>query len=173
LISFPFAFEIIAIPFTNPTADNTKTEFIGAVNYSISPKEDGNIFEGDYSLCVNKNGYYSQAKNIISVLEDWGFHKYHGESVRLPCIIAVNLITPRRDPHGYDKSRIDTHPFVKTIYNAIGKVSSGIKTFRAAGWLFSDKLDFKTARYHGGGEGKKGLEDVLRDWLVRERGLTA
>ena len=81
-----------------------------------------------------------------------------------------NLITPRRDPHGYDKSRIDTHPFVKTIYKAVGKVASGIKTFpRTPGWMFGDKLDFKTAKYHDVSSGKKGLEEVLRDWLAGER----
>ena len=35
-------------------------------------------------------------------------------TIKLPCIIVGNLITPRRDPQGYDKSSIDTKPFINT-----------------------------------------------------------
>ena len=51
-LQYPCAFEIIAIPLKDPFGPNDKWrypiqhQFIGGVNYSVSPKN--NVFEGDY-----------------------------------------------------------------------------------------------------------------------------
>lgn len=92
MIKFPYVFEILAVPRTKPlegeqTGKPKQTIFIGAVNYSTSPKS--NIFEGEYGVLA-----YG-ARNIISVLEKCKFHTYHGPTSKLPCIIVGNLITSR------------------------------------------------------------------------------
>ncbi len=122
IVRYPYAFEIIAIPFKNPSANST--EIITAVNYSVSPRE--NAFEGDYKW-YDKNGQFHWAKNIHELLEKHGFHKFYGPKSRLPSVIVANLITPRRDPQGYDKSSIDSKPFTKTITTAINRLASGIQ----------------------------------------------
>lgn len=40
-ISYPYFFEILAIPFDDPRSADRNLVFIGAVNYSISPKKGG------------------------------------------------------------------------------------------------------------------------------------
>ena len=76
LVQYPYAFEILAIPFKNPIGPPVKsTEIIAAVNYSVSPRE--NTFEGDY-IWYDKNGYRNRAKNIRELLEKHGFHTYSG-----------------------------------------------------------------------------------------------
>jgi hypothetical protein len=83
-ILYPYAFEILGIPLANPIEDTTK--FIGAINYSISPK---NIkFEGEYDV----EGQYIEG-NIDDVLRSCGFHKHSAKKSRLPCIVIGNLIT--------------------------------------------------------------------------------
>ena len=44
-VSFPYFFEILAIPFDNPRTAKAGVVYIGAVNYSVSPKEDSNLFD--------------------------------------------------------------------------------------------------------------------------------
>jgi hypothetical protein len=44
IISYSYFFEILAIPFANPITAKHNIEFIGAVNYSISPKQNSNLF---------------------------------------------------------------------------------------------------------------------------------
>jgi hypothetical protein len=134
IVKYPFAFEIIAIPFKDPFVDPIKsTEIITAVNYSVSPIE--NSFEGEYQW-EDKDGYLSYARDIRELIHKHGFHSYNPSKARLPSIIVANLVTPRRDPRGHDKSSIDTKPFVNTIIGSVKKMSSGILTNRAAGYRF-------------------------------------
>ena len=168
LIQYPFFFEVFAVPFKHP--DKARTVFIGAVNYSISPKENGNIFEGEYSWYDEKYGDHS-AKDIIKVLEEHKFNLIHAQG-KLPCLVIANLVTPRRDPHGQDKSRIDTRPFTTTIIEAVGKMASGVQTYHAAGWKFRDPFKRSTIKRHDINFGKKTkIEDLLRNFLVQQRGL--
>jgi hypothetical protein len=82
------------------------------------------------------------------------------------------LVTPRRDPHGQDKSRIDTRPFINTIIETVGKMASGVQTFHAAGWKFRDPFKRSTIKRHNINFGKKAkIEDLLRTFLVEQRGL--
>lgn len=85
LIEYPFFFEIFAIPFKHP--DKARTVFIGAVNYSISPKENGNIFEGEYSWQDEKYERHI-AKDIIEVLEAHTFNLIHAQG-KLPCLVVA------------------------------------------------------------------------------------
>lgn len=168
-IEYPFAFEIIAIPFKDPLGplNNRRgkpkpTEFIGAVNYSISPKN--NIFEGHYEC----SEYICD--NIMEILERCGFQEWDAPKARLPSIIFANLITPRRDPHGYDKSSIDTQPFSRTIVIAVEKMAKDVKTYRADGWTFQRHDDYKTSRRQNS-DSKVSVKDLLEQFLIKERGL--
>ncbi|MGA7899415.1 MAG: hypothetical protein WCA39_11195, partial [Nitrososphaeraceae archaeon] len=137
-ISYPFVFEMAAIPYNNESLEGNHdrpTKFFGFVNYSISPK--GNKFEGNYQW-EDKKYYTHYAHDIIDVLQQFkfNFNEYASARTKLPCIIVANLISPRIDYHGHDKSRIDTAPFEQTILHTVRKVTEGIQTFQAAGWHF-------------------------------------
>lgn len=162
IILYPYAFEILGVPLANPIEDTTK--FIGAINYSISPM---NIkFEGEYDV----DGQYIEG-NIDDVLRSCGFHKHSAKKSRLPCIVIGNLITLRRNPHGYDKSLIDTNPFVETITSAVKKMASNIQTFRAAGYIIHQKDDdYRNARQKKINR-KVSAKELLRQFLIKERGL--
>ncbi len=161
IVKYPFAFEIFGIPLANPKEDETR--FVGAVNYSISPN---NIrFEGEYHTDSHVD------KNVDELLKTFGFHKYSAKKSRLPCIIIGNLITPRRDPHGYDKSRIDTKPFAQTIINAIKKMSADIPTLRAAGYIMRSKDDDYRSAIQKRINKRVSAKYLLRQFLVMERGL--
>ncbi|MFZ0554542.1 MAG: hypothetical protein WAM26_04540, partial [Nitrososphaeraceae archaeon] len=161
IVKYPFACEILAIPFANPI--EAKTKFIGAVNYSISPN--GIKFEGEYHSDDQID------KNVDELLRTFGFHKHSAKKSRLPCLVIGNLITPRRDPHGYDKSRIDTKPFRQTIVAAIKKMAADIPTLHAAGYIVRSKDDdYRNARQKKINR-KVSAKDLLRQFLVKERGL--
>ena len=122
---------------------NRPTEFIGGVNYSIAPKS--NIFEGDYQWTDKKNFYHKSAYDIKDIFHKCGFefYSYSGPKVKLPCIIAANLISPRIDYHERAKTRIDTHPFSSAIIKGVLKISEDIQTFRAAGYQFYTEREMR------------------------------
>jgi len=161
-ILFPYTFEILGVPLANPKEDITR--FIGAINYSTSPNN--MKFEGEYDV-----GGQSVEGDIDDVLRSCGFHKHSANKSRLPCVIIGNVITPRRDLHGYDKSRIDTQPFAETIVTAAIKMSSNIQTLRAAGYIIHPKdEDYGNARQKKINR-KKSAKELLRQFLIKERGL--
>ena len=105
------------------------------------------------------------------ILDKCGFNKYSQKKSRLPCIIIGNLITPRRDPHGQDKSRIDTQPFAEIILIAVKKMASDIQTLHAAGYIIrSNDDDYKNARQKKINR-KVSAKHLLRQFLIKERGL--
>ncbi|MGC1135169.1 MAG: hypothetical protein WA941_20240 [Nitrososphaeraceae archaeon] len=167
-ISYPYCIEILAIPFDDPRSAGNNVEFIGVVNFSISPKEDSNLFEGDYSQYLT-NDAYSKPRNILGVLQNFGFHDYANDTAKIPCLIVVNLVTHRRDPHGQDKSRIDITPFAGTIVDAVRKLASDIKSYRAVGIRFSKPSERRVAVQVSSGRGL--LEGVLTDYLQKNHGL--
>lgn len=161
LISYPFAFEILAIPLKNSLIQDNPalgrdTIFIGAINYSVSPK--ANHFPGMY---------HSREETVFNVLEYYGFRKNADNNVKIPCVIIGNLITPRRDPVGYDKSIIDIVPFNSEIIHAVRVMAAGIQTYRQTG-------NFNFVRYRGETSGKfkdkskESGKEVLRQWLISE-----
>ena len=168
-ISFPYAFEVLAIPFKEPTNSKLDVEYIGAVNYSISPREDSNTFEGDYNGILGM-GLNLDVVNIRDVLREYRFG-YHHDNAKVPCLIVANLVTPRRDPHGYDKSRIDIHPFVETIVDAIRRMASGIQTYRAVGIKWVDPFNRSSAKRRIVNREDESVKEALRKFLVNERGL--
>jgi hypothetical protein len=173
-IAFPYLFEIIAIPYSNDAIkkneDWCKTEFKGSVNYSVSSR--GNNFEGEYKWDDPKKTTEFKkpsASDIMSILKVYNFYFYQYSDARakLPCVIFANLVTPRVDYHGKDKSRIDTRPFTKTIINACRRTVEDIQTFKAAGWKFHTKssLSFTPIR-----ETEVSIEDVIEETLKQMRG---
>ncbi|MFY9965553.1 MAG: hypothetical protein WAK50_07415 [Nitrososphaeraceae archaeon] len=167
-ISYPYFFEILAIPFDDPRSADNNVVFIGAVNYSVSPKENSNLFEGDYNRYLPVD-LYTAPKNILGVLEINGFHDYANDTAKIPCLIIANLVTPRREPHGQDKSRIDIAPFAGTIVDAVRKLAVDIKSYRAVGIRFSKPTERRTAIQVSSGRGL--LEGVLTDYLQKNHGL--
>jgi hypothetical protein len=169
VVAYPFVFEIIAIPFTDESINNNKdwvkSTFKGSVNYSVSPK--GNIFEGDYEWEDPKKTTEFQsptahtASGILNVYNFY-FYKHADARAKLPCVIFANLVTPRVDYHGADKSRIDTTPFAETIIKACKKVANDIQTFKAAGYEFQTKSSrtFTPAK-----EKKKTIEDIMTELI--------
>lgn len=167
-LSYPYCIELLAVPFDDPRSADNNVVFIGAVNYSISPKDDSDLFEGDYSQYL-ANDAYSKPRNILGVLQNFGFHDYANDTAKIPCLIAVNLVTHRRDPHGQDKSRIDITPFAGTIVEAVKKLASDIKSYRAVGVKFRKPSERRTAAQVNSGRGL--LEGVLTDYLQKNHGL--
>lgn len=168
-ISYPYFFEILAIPFEDPRHTKHNMIFIGAVNYSISPKEDSNQFNGDYSPYVYGVQGYSKTENIIGVLENYGFHEYAVDTAKIPCLILANLVTPKREPHGQDKSRIDVNPFMETIVLGVKRLAGDIKSYRARGITFHDPAERYTAEVRPSGRGK--LKTLLTSYLKQNHGL--
>lgn len=167
--SYPYFFEILAVPFKDPRTADHNMVFIGSVNYSISPKENSNLFEGDYSKYIYDSDSYSTTKDIVGALEAYGFSSYAHETAKIPCIIIANLVTPKRKPHGQDKSSIDITPFEETFIQAIKRLAADIKTYRALGIHFSTPSERGDAEYIESGRGK--LEGLLTNYLRKEHGL--
>ena len=165
IISYPYAVEILAAPFNNPIEKDT--EVVVAVNYSVSPRE--NNLAANYKW-LDRKGNLKWAKELHELLEKNGFQRYNGLVARLPSVVVINLITPRREPHGYDKSSLDTSPYADTIATAVSRVALGVQTFRAAGYRFQDAHDYTTARRHDINT-KVSARRLLEKFLITERGL--
>jgi hypothetical protein len=180
--SYPFTFEIIAIPYSTDLLDINKhraSEFIGMINYSVSPR--GNIFDGSYGWRSDRKKkklvdhfnldlcdvYDKTANSAKSMLEEEGFcfYEYSGPKTKLPSIIIANLVSPRIDYHGHDKSRVDTGPFISCIIEAIHKIADGIQTFRAAGYTFINESSRRhdTARR----EQKVSAETIVEEFILK------
>ena len=174
-LKYPFAFEIIAIPLKDPTKagsyskDVKKLEFIGAVNYSISPKN--NYFDGEYRDPTYDDIVF--ARNIKEVLQKYGFRNHGDNFVKLPCIIVGNLITPKWDPVSHDKSGVNMKPFSKVVILAIERLSKDIQTYHAAGirWhSVGSKNEYVDISTHNS-RGRISAYSLVEDFLIKERGL--
>jgi hypothetical protein len=175
-ISYPYFFEILAIPFAYPRYTTKRLDFIGAINYSISPKIYGSLFEGEYDEALlfyedPDNDPTAYATDILGVLEHYGFHEYQTDYAKIPCVVIANLVTPRRDPHGQDKSRIDTSPFVGTISEGVRRIATEIKTYRGRGIFFDKPKERRNAVQHS--SGKVSLKKLLTGYLVKQHGMPA
>lgn len=168
-ICYPFLFEMVAVPYNNESLEGNHdrpTKFFGYVNYSISPR--GNKFEGSYEW-DDKQYYTHYAHDIVDVLQQFkfNFNEYASARTKLPCIIVANLVSPRIDYHGHDKSRIDTAPFEQTILHTIRKVAEGIQTFQAAGWHFISER--KRELIAGEADNKSITTEYLLTEFLKER----
>jgi hypothetical protein len=136
------------------------------VNYSIAPNS--NIFESDYQWTDKKTGYLQAAHDIKGILERCGFEFYahSGPKVKLPIVIAANLLSPRIDYHGQAKTRVDTRPFSSAIVEGVLKVAQEIQSFRAAGYKFYTERELR--EYSRPKKAKMTVQDVIEE-VLRER----
>ncbi len=185
-IQFPYAIEALAIPykvdvFLQDLEKEYSSRFIGSVNYSISPK--GNDFECAVDDDYDK--YYFQverrkghkkvilsgrATSIKGIFEAWGFsfsRACSGKLTKLPSVIIVNVISPRIDYYGEDKSKINVEPFKAKIIEVAEQISKSIQTFGETGEFefeeFTDKRKSAEAIKHNKKDAIKYLEDWLRE----------
>jgi hypothetical protein len=175
-VKFPYAFEVLAIPFNNPFNADGRGKgniVIGAVNYSVSPKD--NYFDGEYYKGDKKStDHYGKPvkTNIFRVLELNDFYDFANYGVKIPCVIIANLITPRRDPLSHDKAAIDIQPFIDGIKEAIAKVAIGIQTYRAAHFRLSDpKSTHSTGRFLGHDNSDDSVKHLLNKFLNENIGF--
>ena len=150
ILEYPFAIEFLVVPYKTSSLSDEEgnsidraSKFIGSVNYSLSPRS--NEFDGDYQW-YDKHGYEMMSTSMKGILEKYGFafYEYSDSKVKIPSIILVNIVSPRVDYHGHDKSRIDTHAFSGMIIDAAKKISDSIQTFRAAGFIFTKERHHDT-----------------------------
>jgi hypothetical protein len=169
IVAYPYVLEIIAIPYNDKSIDNNedwlKSDFKGIVNYSVSPRD--NMFEGQYKWDdPKKTTEFSNpsAYTPRDILEVYGFkfYKHSDAKTKLPCVIFANLITPRVDYHGADKSRIDTTPFRHTVIRACKRIADNTKTFKAAGYTFETKYSRSFTPVK---EKTKTVDDVMTELL--------
>lgn len=166
-ICFPYFFEILAVPVADPIHTRNGIVYFGAVNYSIPSKDEGIVFEGDYYK--HFPDAFIAPKHILGVLRLYKFNDDAEDSSKVPCIVIANLVTPRRDPHGQDKARIDTTPFTDTIIKAVSRISTEIKSYRAEGYYFTRRSERHTTTQQDTGRGQ--IEKLLTEYLRREHGL--
>src|SRR5215211_1971542 len=152
IVQYPYAVEIISVPYSEDAVrkrsdpDTFESNYIaGAINYSVSPGED-NTFTGHYRPYNKKTGRIYEANNIIGVFEAYGFNfntmvRENTQDTKLPCVIAVNLISPVLSYTSEGKSNIDIDPFHKTIEDAVEKIANKIRTFGAANILTQDVIN--------------------------------
>jgi hypothetical protein len=170
ILQYPFAIEFLVIPYkTSALNDDTTWEpidrsskFIGSVNYSLSPRS--NEFEGDYRW-YDKHGYCMTSTSMTDILNVLGFrfYDYSDSKIKIPSVIVVNIVSPRIDYHGHDKSRIDTHAFSETIIETAKKIAESVQTFHAAGFKFIKERCHNTIPKNK--NSKKKPEDIVRAFI--------
>jgi hypothetical protein len=174
-ISYPFVFEVVAVPYDREslkdTTESTRphTKFFGYVNYTISPKS--NKFEGKYEW-YNKEGELKGASNIVELLDRMNFSFYGPNSrTRVPCIVAANLVSPRIDYDGHDKSRINTEHFTDVIIKTVKKVAEDIPTYLGIGLRMTSERKHKFELTGSDSEytAKQLLRKFLQERIRRER----
>ena len=151
ILRYPFAIEFLVVPYKTSALNdkttgepiNRSSKFIGSVNYSLSTRS--NELDGDYQW-YDKDGYSMMSTSMTDILAALGFrfYDYSDSKIKIPSIIIVNIVSPRVDYHGHDKSRIDTHAFSETIIEAAKKIAESIQTFRAAGFIFTKERHHDT-----------------------------
>ena len=94
---------------------------------------------------IKKTGTVKVPMTLKDILQKCGFefYSYSGPKVKLPCIIAANIVSPRIDYHERAKTRIDTHPFSSAIIAGVLKISEEIRTFRASGYEFYTEREMR------------------------------
>ena len=171
ILEYPFAVEFLVLPYKASSLSDEEgnsidraSKFIGSVNYSLSPRS--NEFDGDYQW-YDKHGYSMTSTSMKGILEKYGFafYEYSDSKVKIPSIIIVNIVSPRVDYHGHDKSRIDTHAFSEMIIEAAKKIADSIQTFRAAGFIFTKERHHDTIPENK----SKVTPESLVEELLKER----
>jgi hypothetical protein len=172
ILQYSFAIEFLVIPYkTSALNDDTTGEpidrsskFIGCVSYSFSPRS--NEFEGDYQW-YDKDGYPITSTSMTDILSalNFRFYDYSDSKIKIPAVIIVNIVSPRVDYHGHDKSRIDTHAFSETIIEAAKKIADSVQTFRGAGFKFIKERCHNTIPENK--KPKKKPEDIVKAFIEK------
>ncbi|MGH9982708.1 MAG: hypothetical protein ACRD8W_01980 [Nitrososphaeraceae archaeon] len=153
-VNFPYVFEVIAVPFSDIW--NSYPTFIGAVNNSVSIVNRGkSLYDGNYIF--KKKGKTCQAWNIEGILDHWYGYRVRESSKSHPCVIAVNLLTPKVQWKDQGKSTLVIDPFANTIAETISRVMEKIPTFHGYGVGKGSKSEPH--------EERKIAIDYLRDFL--------
>ncbi len=175
ILRYPFAIEFLVIPYKTSSLndDNTgepidrSSKFIGCVNYSFSPRS--NEFEG-YFQWYDKDGHTMTSTSMTDILSAlrFQFYDYSDSKTKIPSLIIVNIISPRVDYHGHDKSRIATHAFSETIIEAAKKIADSVQTFRGAGFIFTKERHHDTIPEN---KSKVTPESLVEKLLKKRMGL--
>jgi hypothetical protein len=158
-IRYPYAVEIIAIPMKrtylygiddNDLLTKEKCKFIGAINNCVSPKDTKfrDFGRKRYGWMIREDDPQMEeieADDVEDVLAAAGF-PFPGFEVKprtkIPCIIVINLTSPKLDYIGTSKTDIDVGPFIEAIKQAVEAVAREkgvIRTYKGVGIQISNK----------------------------------
>jgi hypothetical protein len=168
-IQYPYAIEIVGIPFTEEhlSVYNIGQESklaITAINYSVSPLGI-NILPKDQDN--NQGGYYGDFaglgthanKMLYELLENKGFEfveDNNTQSTKIPCMFAINLISPVLTYLSEGKSDVDIQPFLEGVVAAAESIARKVRTFKSARL---ETPDLEEQREEREGERAKRAED--------------
>ena len=179
-IRYPYAVEIIAIPMKRSYLygidDNDlireKCKFIGAINNCVSPKDTkfrdfGRKRYGWMTRQDDPQMEEIEADDVEDVLAAAGF-PFPGFEVKprtkIPCIIAINLTSPKLDYIGTSKTDIDVGPFIEAIKQAVQAVAREkgvIRTYKGVGIQISNKGKVTDVSERPEGKQEKHTIDVI------------
>ncbi|MGH9977965.1 MAG: hypothetical protein ACRD8Z_19330 [Nitrososphaeraceae archaeon] len=129
-VNFPYAFEVVAIPFGNIW--KSYPAFIGSVNNSVSIINSGkSLYDGLYKF-KDKDKIHT-VWNIDGILDRWYGYSIRESSKSWPCVVACNLLTPKIQWKEQGKSTLVIEPFSDTIINTITSVMKKMPTFHGMG----------------------------------------
>jgi len=179
-IIYSYAVEIIAIPmhrtylYTIPDEDLTKEKckFIGAINNCVSPKDTKFRDFGRYrygSLVREDDPQMEEieADDVEDVLAASGFPFPSFEvkpRTKIPCIVAVNLASPKLEYIGTSKTDIDVGPYIETIkkvVESVAKEKGAIRTYKGVGIQISNKGKVTDVNKRPEGKQEKYVADVI------------
>jgi hypothetical protein len=165
ILRYPFVIPYATSALNDDTTGepiDRSSKFIGCVNYSFSPRS--NKFEGDYRW-YDKDGYPITSTSMTDILSALSFRfcDYSDSKIKIPSVIIINIVSPRVDYHGHDKSRIDTHAFSETIIEAAKKIADSVQTFRGAGFKFIKERCHNTIPKNK--KPKRKPEDIVRTFI--------
>lgn len=159
-VEYPYAIEVLAIPYysdividfyNRPGMESEVTSvFLPSINYSFSIKPEA---QNDVKTILSRCGF-----NFID--------KYLNSHRNVPSVILFNIISPRPEYTGHDKSSIDISNFTGKIVEAAQRIQKGIPTCRAAEISF--KVNKKTGEntlFKTGKGGKRTAISYVREFI--------
>ena len=181
-IRYPYAVEIIAIPMKRnylyygiddiDLLTKEKCKFIGAINNCVSPKDTKfrDFGRKRYGWLIREDDPQMEeieADDAEDVLAAAGF-PFPGFEVKprtkIPCIIAINLISPKLDYIGTSKTDIDVGPFIEAIKQAVEAVvreKGVIRTYKGVGIQISNKGKVTDVNERPEGKQETYVADVI------------
>ena len=172
-VQFPYAIEIVAIPFSefylieygNITQESSIV--VTAINYSVSPLGI-NIDYQNPDPDFTGFGHHAN-KMLYSILGHYGFtfeSENNTQCTKIPCIFAINLITPKPTYLSEGKSDIDMTPYHSGLNSVIAAVAKRVRTFKSAKIKTPDLEEQREEREQ---EKKERQEERKYNERVKER----